>query len=149
MSLAFSQIQSSDLSRNPLKVFTAAESGPVLVTRRDGENFLIMTESEGESRQTLLKFAGRFYAVACDESDAPMTKKMVRQFPWMGALDEEELQSCVETLSTAALAAFETGQSLMFEITYNSMYDSAVAIAAGLHLTDREWTEQPIPAERP
>ena len=149
MSIALSHIQSSDLSRNPLKVFTAAEAGPVLLTRRDGENFLIMTESEGASRQTLHEFAGRFLEVCMDERPDSFTSKMCRQFPWMGVFDAAGQKKCAEALAAAAKAAFATGQSLLLEIEYNSWYDSAQGMAAGLHLVNRDWAEEPIPAERP
>jgi hypothetical protein len=149
MSIALSHIQSSDLSRNPLKVFTAAEAGPVLVTRRDGENFLIMTESEAESRQTLQKFAGMYFEVAQDERGGTLTERMIRQFPWIAAFDASGQDDCVRALVGTAKVAFATGQSLMFEIEYNSWYDSAEAMAAGLHLVNRDWTEEPILATSP
>ena len=149
MSIALSHIQSSDLSRNPLKVFTAAEAGPVLVTRRDGENFLIMTESEAESRQTLQKFAGQYFEVAQDERGGSLTERMIRQFPWIGVFDSSGQEDCVRALVSKAKVAFSTGQSILFEIEFNSWYDSAVAMAAGLHLVNRDWTEEPILGRHP
>jgi len=149
MSIAYSQIQSSDISRNPLKVFTAAEAGPVLLTRRDGQNFMIMTESEALARETLVTLAGKFFAVGIDKAPGTDIEKMIRQFPWIAALDETNQAKCVAELTKAGIAAFATGEAFMFEVAYNSWLDSAAAMAAGLHLKNRDWTEEPIKADRP
>lgn len=149
MSLAYSQIQSSDISRNPLKVFTAAESGPVLLTRRDGQNFLIMSESEALARETLISMAGKFFAVGVDSSSDTPREKMVRQFPWIAALCKEDQLKCIDELKDSAAAAFATGEAFMFEVTYNSWFDSASAIAAGLHLKNRDWDGNPVRVDKP
>lgn len=56
--------QSSELSRNSGKVFSAAEKSPILVTRRDGEGFILMSESEAKARKSLLEFASDLIATA-------------------------------------------------------------------------------------
>ena len=38
-------VQSSELSRNPAAVFAAAEEGPINITRRDGEDFVLSLAS--------------------------------------------------------------------------------------------------------
>jgi hypothetical protein len=150
MSIALNEIQSSDLSRNPLRVFAAAEIGPVLLTRRDGSNFVLRTESSDASRSTLVEFAGRFFAAANDTSPDSQVTKLARQFPWMMALSPENREICVRELNEAATAAFATGQSFMFEVTLNAWYDTAQAMAAGLQVgIQEEPHEEPIKVARP
>jgi len=149
MSIALSHIQSSDLSRNPVKVFAAAEVGPVLLTRRDGENFVIMTQREAEARQKLHQFVAAFYNVATDDRGGSLVERMVRQFPWMGALSSDGRKVCTAELSQAATAAFATGQSHVLEEEYDSWFETAEAMAAGLKPAQFDPAEAPIRAERP
>ncbi|WP_237223883.1 hypothetical protein [Rothia nasisuis] len=54
---------SFELSLNLKPVFEAAESQPVLVTRRDGENLVLMTEREADERRDMFAIAAQIIAV--------------------------------------------------------------------------------------
>ncbi|WP_237206834.1 type II toxin-antitoxin system Phd/YefM family antitoxin [Rothia nasimurium] len=53
---------SSELSRNLKPVIEAVESQPVLVTRRDGENLVLMTEHEADDRRDMFAIAAQIIA---------------------------------------------------------------------------------------
>ena len=54
---------SSDLSRKSARVFSVAEQKPVRVTRRDGQDLVLMTEREDSLRDELLHLAAELIAV--------------------------------------------------------------------------------------
>ncbi|MBM7847609.1 hypothetical protein [Arthrobacter roseus] len=54
--------QSSELSRASAEVFAAAADHPVWMTRRDGESWVLMSESADKARASLLELAAQLVA---------------------------------------------------------------------------------------
>lgn len=77
--------QSSELSRNSARVFAAAEDQPVEVTRRDGEDLVLMAKSEADARHELLQLAATLIGVATD-TRGTLAERMADALPWMLAL---------------------------------------------------------------
>lgn len=122
---------SSDLSRNAPRVFAAAEEGPVGVTRRDGENLVLMSQRDADAREQLLQFAAQLIAVAIDDRGS-LADRMANAYPWMLALSHEDRARCAHDLVDAARASFATGQAHLIGAELTSWRETASALAAGL-----------------
>lgn len=148
MTISLEQFQSSELSRNSTKVFAAAEQSPVLVTRRDGEDLVLMSVIEAEARKALLEFAAQLIAVTTDDRGT-LTERMADRFPWMHALSASAQQECAVDLVCAARAAFATEQPHLAIIELTAWRETAQAIAEGLGPVDVDWHAFTAPVERP
>lgn len=135
-----SKRHSSDLSKRPAEVFAEAEDHPVTVTRRDGENLVLMSQREADGRTRLLEFAAQLIGVAVDD-DGPLAQRMTRVFPWMLALSPRDRDTCAHNLVDAARASFSTGQPHLALAELTSWRETATAIAAGLGHTDLDWLD--------
>ena len=101
MSKVIEQVQSSELSRNPLKVFSAAEKTPVTVTRRDGEDLVLMSKRESQNLPEFHTFISQVL-VALDDSNGSIVERLSKPFPWILAFDESGQLQCVSELVKAA-----------------------------------------------
>jgi hypothetical protein len=148
MSKLIEQVQSSELSRNPLKVFSAAEKTPVTVTRRDGEDLVLTSKSQAASRNEFFEFTAKIVVATCGE-EGTLTERMVNQFPWMRALDKDDREKCAKNLIDAALISMTTHQTRHALIELNSWKDTAEAMAAGWFDEPLERLEIPLLVPRP
>lgn len=139
---------SSELSRNSAQVFSAAEIKPVLVTRRDGENLVLMTEREANAQRELFEFAAQLIAVTTS-SDGNLENRMADLFPWMHALDANDKSTCTREIINAARASFSTGKAHLAISELNSWKETATAIAEGLDKAPVDWLEKPTLATKP
>lgn len=139
---------SSELSRNPKPVFEAVESQPVLVTRRDGENLVLMTEHEADERRDMFLIAAQIIAATTLEGGS-LAERMATVFPWMLALDTGDRELCARELIDTARAAFATNQPKTLLVGVTSWFESATALAAGLDKVEPEWLAEPVAAEAP
>lgn len=140
--------QSSELSRNSSRVFAAAEEQPVDVTRRDGEDLVLMSKSEADARQELLQLAATLIGVATD-TRGTLAERMSEALPWMLALRPEDRETCATDLLRAARASFSTGQAHLAVAELNAWLETATAMAAGLGGAPVEWLDADLPVERP
>lgn len=132
--------RSSDLSKHSAEVFAEAEDHPVTVTRRDGENLVLMSQREADGRARLLEFAAQLIGVAVDD-DGPLAERMSKAFPWMLALSPEDRTTCAQDLVDAARASFSTDQPHLALAELTSWRETATAIAAGLGHAEVEWLD--------
>jgi dsDNA-binding SOS-regulon protein len=139
---------SSDLSRHATRVFAAAEDEPVEVTRRDGEDLVLMSKREADARAELLQLASTLIGVATD-TRGTLAERMSDALPWMLALKPEDRESCASDLLNAARASFSTGQAHLAVAELNSWLETATAIAAGLSSAPVDWLDRPTPVGRP
>ncbi|WP_258070795.1 prevent-host-death protein [Pseudoclavibacter sp. AY1F1] len=121
---------SSDLSRNATKVFAAAEDHPVDVTRRDGEDLVLMSKRESHARDQLLEIAARLIAAATDERGS-LEHRMSQMFPWMLPLSPDGQRECAQDLLDASRASFSTGQAHLAIAELTAWKETASALAAG------------------
>jgi hypothetical protein len=140
--------QSSELSRNATAVFAAAEEHPVDVTRRDGEDLVLMSKREAVARAHLLELAAQLIAVATDDRGS-LTDRMADRFPWMLALSAADRKTCAQDLLESARASFATGEAHLAVAEMIAWQETATAIAAGLHATPVDWYEIDASVERP
>jgi PHD/YefM family antitoxin component YafN of YafNO toxin-antitoxin module len=140
--------QSSELSRNSTRVFAAAEDQPVEVTRRDGEDLVLMSKSEAAAQHELLQLAATLIGAATD-TRGTLAERMAEALPWMLALSPEDRATCADDLLRAARASFSTGQAHLAVAELTSWLETATAIAAGLGAAPVEWLDTDVPVERP
>jgi dsDNA-binding SOS-regulon protein len=145
---AATSFPSSDLSRHAPRVFSAAEEHPVDVTRRDGEDLVLMSKREADARAQLLQFAAQLIAVATDEHGS-LAERMANAYPWMLALTEVDQARCARDLVNAARASFATGQPHLVAVEMTSWRETATAIAGGLGGTPIDWLDEDLRVERP
>ena len=148
MATLTTQFQSSELSRNSLRVFSAAEQAPVLVTRRDGEDLVLMTERESDARRELLNLAAQLIAVTTDDRGS-LAERMANIFGWMHALTPEGQAKCAISLVNAARASFATEQAHLAIAELTAWRETALALAAGLGQEPVEWLEYSETVARP
>ncbi len=148
MSLALEHFQSSDLSRNSTKIFEAAEGAPILVTRRDGENLVLMSERENSARRILLEFAAQLIAVTTDDRGT-LAERMTHNFPWMLALSPVDRERCANDLVNSARASFATEQVHLAVAELAAWRETAANIAAGLGQQPVDWLDDSAVVERP
>jgi len=143
-----SQFQSSDVSRQPLRVFDAAENGPVVVTRRDGEDLVLMSKREADAMDWLLTFAAQVLAVSVANKDG-LCDQLASLYPWMLALSNADREQCAAEILRAAQAALATHQPQLAVAEVTSWRETAMATADGLAGQQTEWLEKPEAVERP
>lgn len=148
MSKLIEQVQSSELSRNPLKVFSAAEKTPVTVTRRDGEDLVIMSKRESQNLPEFHTFISQML-VALDDTRGSLVERLSKPFPWILAFDESGQQQCASELVKAAKVAMATNTPMVALTELYAWKGTAEVIALGIKFDDAGFTEQPILVERP
>lgn len=148
MNTTLKSFRSSDLSHDSTTVYNAAERSPVLVTRRDAEDLVLMSERENTARRLLLEFAAQIIAVTTDDRGS-LAERMSNIFPWMLALTPEGRNKCALALVNAARASFATGQLHLALAEKNSWEETAINMAAGLGQEPVEWLDETIAVDRP
>lgn len=148
IAIARTEFKSSELSRNAGEVFAAAESGPVTVTRRDGEPLVLMNEREASARRQLLEFAAQLIAITADDRGT-LVERMSEFFPWMFALSEEDKTQCSKDLVNSARASFATEQPHLAIATLTSWRETAEALASGYQSAPTEWLDRDVLIGRP
>ncbi|ADG73514.1 conserved hypothetical protein [Cellulomonas flavigena DSM 20109] len=141
-------VQSSELSRNPSRVFAAAERSPVDVTRRDGEDLVLMSKREADARDALLGIAVELIAVATDDRGT-LAERMADRFPWMLALGAADRETCARELLDSARASSATRQPHLAVATLTAWRETASALAAGLEGGIVDWFDEPTAVGRP
>ncbi len=148
MTMVIHSMQSSELSRNSKAMFSAAEERPILVTRRDGENLILMSQRESDARNRLFDIAADFLS-ALSEDKGSLAERLSRRFHWMLALSEDSQRECAEELLEGVRAALATRNMAPLALKLDAWRDSATAIAAGYAERQIEWLEDPIKVSRP
>lgn len=140
--------RSSDLSKRSAEVFAEAENHAIMITRRDGEPLVLMSQREADGRARLLDFAAHLFTVTID-SDGPFAERLARAFPWMFALSPADREACAQDLLDAARASFSTEQPHLVLSELTSWKETAAAVAAGLGSADLQWLDDDETVERP
>lgn len=148
MSKLIEQVQSSELSRNPLKVFSAAEKTPVTVTRRDGEDLVLMSKRESQNLPEFHTFISQVL-VALDDKNGSLVERMLKPFPWILAFDESGQEQCASELVKAAKVAMATNTPIVALTELYAWKGTAEVVALGIQLENVDWSEKPILVERP
>ncbi|MFT4217402.1 MAG: hypothetical protein QM619_09505 [Micropruina sp.] len=140
-------VRSSELSRHPAEVFAAAEEGPIVVTRRDGESLVLTTQERAVQQQELLGVAAQLIAASLE--DGPIADRFVRYFPWIGLLNEVDRDECAAEIVAVARGSFSVGQPQRLLTVIAAWRDTAEAVAAGWGARAPEWLPEDVPAPDP
>lgn len=141
--------RSSDLSRDSVAVFAAAEEAPVEVTRRDGRDLVLMSRQESDARDALLQFAAQLIAASLDDDKDSLGDRLADRFDWMLVFSAEVREQCAQAIVRAARASFSTGQAHLAIAEMASWRSTAEAVAAGLDQVEVEWLEEHVVVSRP
>ena len=130
-------VRSSELSRNSREVFEAADQGPVLITRRDGDSLVLTKASQVEHDRRGLELATAVVAASLAPGDQPFVERLRQPFPWLALLSLADQEAfSVEVVDVArACAAISRFDRLL--LTLHSWKATAEEVAAG-HLADDE-----------
>lgn len=139
---------SSDVSRNPAAVFDAAAQHPIRVTRRDGDDLVLMSQREADARDGLLELAAQLIAATTDDTGS-LADRLADRLPWMLALSPTGREECATELIAAARASFATNQAHLAAAVMTSWRETAIAMAAGLGSEPVEWLPGGELVERP
>lgn len=148
MTMVIQSMQSSELSRNPKAMLSAAEERPILVTRRDGENLILMSQRESDARNKLFDVAADFFS-ALSEQEGSIAERLSKRFHWMLALSQENQTECADDLMEGIRVALATRNMAPLAIKLDAWRDSAMAIAAGYADRQIEWLDNPVKVSRP
>ncbi|GAA3621191.1 prevent-host-death protein [Kineosporia mesophila] len=143
-------VQSSDLSRNSASVFAAADRGPVTITRRDGEPFVLLKASEVEFQRRGLELAAQLVAASLAPGDQPFAERLRVSFPWVEFLKpEDRLQFAQEIVDVArACAAVSRFDRLLLSL--REWRSTAEALAQGYTPDDELiWIDEPVRVANP
>lgn len=145
-----STVRSSELSRNSAAVFAAAEQGPVHITRRDGEDFVLARSDDVERERRALRVAANLVAASLSQTGQPLGERLRQQFPWVEFLapaDRETFATEIIDVTRACAAVSQFGPLL---VTFDAWRSTAEAIAAGYTADDElEWLDEPVAVEDP
>lgn len=139
---------SSEVSRNPAAVFDAATEHPIRVTRRDGDDLVLMSQREADARDRLLELAAQLIAATADDTGT-LAERLADRLPWMLALSSTGREQCAAELIAAARASFATHQPYLAAAVMTSWRETAIALAAGLGSEPIEWLAGGEMVERP
>jgi hypothetical protein len=139
----------SELSRNSKAVAKAAESGPVTITRRDGDDLVLMPKSLVDNEQAGLDaVASVIEVLAGDDRTTPIIR-LGRTFPWVQFLPDEDKTEFVEDIVKTARACASVAKFEPLEVAIHAWKSTAEAHAAGWGKVDYVWLTEEIPVERP
>lgn len=133
--------QSSDVSRSPGTVFDEAADHPIVVTRRDGDPLILMSEKEDSARTALLELAGQLIGAATSLKGT-LAERMNSQFPWMLALGDRDRDDAAQEILDAARASFATSQPHLALSTLVAWRETATAVAAGFGAAQVSWLDE-------
>ena len=143
-------VQSSELSRNSREVFEAADQGPVLITRRDGDSLVLTKASQVDYERKGLELAAALVAASLAPDDRPFVERLRQPFPWLALLSPTDQDSfAVEIIDIArACAAVSRFDRLL--LTLHSWEATAEAVASGYSPDDElEWLDSAEPVDDP
>jgi len=143
-------VRFSDLSRDSKKVAAAAERGPVMITRRDGEPLVLQRQSVYEQNRAGLALASQVIAAAVGEGPEGFAERLGRFFPWMSFLPSDGREQCAGELARVARACASVSVFEPLEVEVSAWQSTAEAYASG-HGPDTEydWLDDPTAVERP
>jgi len=132
----------------PTPVQRPAEQHPIHVTRRDGDDLVLMSKREADERERLLELAAQLLAAATDDNGT-LAQRLADRLPWMLALSPTSQTECAAELLAAARASFATSQAHLATAAMTSWRETAIALAAGLTPVTVGWLAEAETVERP
>lgn len=143
-------VQSSELSRNSASVFAAAEEGPVTITRRDGEDFILATVTDATRERRAIEIASGLVAASLSESSASLGDRLREPFPWVEFLTETDREAFADEIIRVMRACAALGEFRPLLIAFSAWKSTAEAYARGITPDDQlDWLDTPLSVGRP
>lgn len=140
----------SALSRDSAKVFRSADQGPVEVTRRDGESFVLTRKSEYDEHFTALTEAADLIAASLAPEDVPFEKRLEDRFPWLRFLSARDQTLFAREIIDVARSCAAIRDFGPFLVELAEWRRTAAASAAGFTpAPDLEWLDEPVVIHEP
>lgn len=138
-------VQSSELSRHSRDVFEAADEGPVLITRRDGESLVLTKASQADADRSGLELAAHVVAVSLSTNDRPFVERLRDPFPWVALLSAEDQDSFASEVVDVARACATLSRFERLLISVSAWKDTAEKLASSLAAdADLQWFDDDI-----
>jgi len=133
----------------PKEVIAQVETGAVRISRRDGEDLVLLragdldTEHKGialasQIMRASMRHPGNFGAALCE------------LFPWTALLSASELASYIADMNRLVWSATELGEYALLRAKQRSWEGTAEIYAAGLPTDvgqELDWTHNPVPTK--
>lgn len=143
-------VRSSELSRNPAAVFAAAEEGPINITRRDGEDFVLSLASAVAQERRAVQIAADLMWASLDTYGAPLAERLRQPFPWIEFLTPEARDQFAEEIVSVTRACDAIAEFTRVLVVFDSWRSSAEAIARGyIPDGDLHWLAEPVDVPDP
>ena len=143
-------VQSSELSRNPAAVFAAAEEGPINITRRDGEDFVLSLASAVAQERRAVQIAADLMWASLDTCGAPLAERLRQPFPWIEFLTPEARDQFAEEIISVTRACGAIAEFTRVLVVFDAWRSSAEAIARGyIPDGDLHWLAEPVDVPDP
>ena len=143
-------VQSSELSRNPAAVFAAAEEGPINITRRDGEDFVLSLASAVAQERRAVQIAADLMWASLDTYGAPLAERLRQPFPWIEFLTPEARDQFAEEIISVTRACGAIAEFTRVLVVFDAWRSSAHAIARGyIPDGDLHWLAEPVDVPDP
>lgn len=135
-------VQSSELSRNSREVFEAADQGPVLITRRDGDALVLTKASQVEYDRKGVELASALVAASLAPDDVPFVERLRRPFPWLALLTPGEQDAFAKEVVEVARGCASVSRYGQLLMTLHAWVATAEAVAAGYTPDDElQWLD--------
>lgn len=142
MSTITRTVQSSELSRNSREVFEAADQGPVLITRRDGDALVLTKASQVDDDRKGLELASSLVAASLAPDDVPFVERLRVPFPWLALLTPGEQGVFAKEVVDVARGCASVARYEQLLMTLHAWVATAEAVAAGYTRDDElQWLD--------
>ncbi len=137
-------VQSSELSRNSAAVFAAAEQGPIGITRRDGEDFVLAKASDVAKERRAISIAADLVSASLSTSGLNLADRLRQPFPWIEFLAPQSQVRFANEIVDVTRACAAVGQFSRLLVVFEAWRSSAETIADGYTPDDElEWLDVP------
>jgi hypothetical protein len=124
------EVQWSDLQRDPKAVAALADEGVVRVRRRDGAILLLSREDRAESAEAGALTAARALRNFLAHVDPPVAAEILRdEFPWIDLLPPGDREQFAEEFVRAVRTSAELGEWFLLAQTITEWKATATAYA--------------------
>ena len=135
-------VRSSELSRNSREVFEAADKGPVLITRRDGDALVLTRASQADDDRRGLELASAIVAASLASDAVPFVERLRTPFPWLALLTPDDQRTFATEIVDVARGCAAVARYVQLLATLHAWVATAEAIAAGYTPDDElEWLD--------
>jgi hypothetical protein len=139
----------SDLSRASKSVSQAADAGPVVIDRRDGDELVLMRRAQADADRLTLAQVTPLLVVFAEQSEASLPERVWGLYPWTRFLTEQGRSDFIAELVDVARACAAAGRFEPLAIALHAWQSTAEAKAAGWGQVEPEWLAEPGRVERP